>query len=441
MAFPRMFTVLQKFPNRRLEDIAGTVEAELTRENFAARVRSGGTVAIGVGSRGISNTSAIVKAVVAYWTNKSFHPFIFPAMGSHGAATAQGQTDVLAKYGINPEAMGCPIRSSLDTVSIGSTPEGIEAHLDKHAFGSDGVMMIGRVKWHTDFEGKLESGLFKMMAIGLGKWTGAATYHSRAFSLGLEQVIRSVGRRVLATGKIIGGLAILEDARHNTAELHAVPAATMEQREEELLERVKSWMGRIPFDLDLLIVDEIGKNISGARMDTRIVNRGVAGQYNPWAAAPNITRIFVREMSPYSYGNASGVGMADIVTDRLVDAIDLRPLYINTLTSLSPACARIPMHFATDRECIERIAKTCGKDDMSCLRIGRIHNTLELSPIALSETMRAEIESNEMLEVAGPPQELAYDEAGNLLPLLQQSLHVLGDHIDLDVQTVAGSAR
>jgi hypothetical protein len=440
MAFPRMFTVLQKFPNRRLEDIPGAVEAELQRENFAAKVRPGGTIAIGVGSRGISNSAAIVKAVVAYWNDNGFAPFIFPAMGSHGAATAQGQTDVLAKYGINPESMGCPIRSSLDTVSIGATPEGIEAHLDKHAFGSDGIMMIGRVKWHTDFEGKLESGLFKMMAIGLGKWTGAATYHSRAFSLGLEQVIRSVGRQVLATGKIIGGLAILEDARHNTAEVHAVPAATMERREEELLARVKSWMGRIPFDLDLLIIDEIGKNISGAGMDTRVVNRGVAGQYNPWANTPRITRIFVREMSPYSYGNASGVGMADIVTDRLVEAIDLRPLYINTLTSLSPACARIPMHFATDRECIERISKTCGKETMSTLRIGRIHNTLELSPIALSETLRAEIESNEMLEIAGPPEELAYDEGGNLLPL-QQSLHVLSDDVDLDVETVAGSAR
>lgn len=439
MTFPRMFTVLQKFPNRRLEDIQGAVLSELTGSNFGASVRPGGTVAIGVGSRGISNIATIVKAVVGYWKDAGFEPFIFPAMGSHGAATAEGQTDVLAHYGITPETMGCPLRSSLETVSIGTTPEGIEAHLDKNAFGSDGVMMIGRVKWHTDFEGKLESGLFKMMAIGLGKWAGAATYHSRAFSLGLEQVIRSVGRQVLGTGKIVGGIAILEDARHNTAEIHAVRADVMERREEELLERVKSWMGRIPFDLDLLIIDEIGKNISGAGMDTRVVNRGVAGQYNPWAAAPTITRIFVRELSANTYGNASGVGMADIVTDRLVAAIDLKPLYINTLTSLSPACARIPMHFATDRECIERIAKTCGKDDMSTLRIGRIRNTLELSPLALSETLRAEIEANELLETAGPAQEIAYDESGNLLPL-QQSLHVLSDHIDLNVQAVSGAA-
>ena len=204
-------------------------------------------------------------------------PFIFPAMGSHGAATAEGQADVLAHYGIIEETMGCPIVSSLDVVPLTKTPDGIQTYMDRNAFESDGVMFLGRVKWHTDFDGTIESGLFKMMAIGLGKFAGAGHYHTYAYKLGLAHVIRSIGREVLKSGKILGGLAILEDAYHNTAQLTAVPVGEMERREEELLALVKSWMARIPADLDILIVDEMGKEISGAGMDTKVVNRGVAG--------------------------------------------------------------------------------------------------------------------------------------------------------------------
>ncbi len=224
-------------------------------------------------------------------------PFIFPAMGSHGAATAEGQADVLAHYGIIEATMGCPVVSSLEVVSLGRTPDGIEAFMDRNAFESDGVMLVGRVKWHTDFAGKIESGLFKMMAIGLGKFAGAQRYHTYAYKLGLEHVICSIGRQVLASGKILGGLAILEDAHHSTAQVTAVPVEVMEQKEEELLRLVKSWMGRIPLDLDVLILDEIGKNISGAGMDTKVVNRGVYGEYNPWPGAPRIERIFIRGLS------------------------------------------------------------------------------------------------------------------------------------------------
>src|SRR5207244_10224845 len=197
---------------------------------------------IGVGSRGIANIATIVRSVVDYWKQQGCRPFIFPAMGSHGAATAEGQADVLAHYGIHEATMGCPIVSALEVVPLGKTAEGIEAFMDRSAYESDGVMLVGRVKAHTDFAGKIESGLFKMMAIGLGKFAGAQRYHTYAYKLGLEQVIRSVGRQVLASGKILGGLAILEDAHHNTAQLTAVPVESMEQREEELLSLAKSWM-------------------------------------------------------------------------------------------------------------------------------------------------------------------------------------------------------
>src|SRR5437763_5725513 len=209
--------------------------------------------------------------------------------------------------------------------------------MDKMAYESDGVMLVGRVKAHTDFAGKIESGLFKMMAIGLGKFAGAQRYHTYAYRLGLEHVIRSVGRQVLKSGRILGGLAILEDANHNTARLDAVPVEVMEQREEENLALVKSWMARIPCDLDVLILDEIGKNISGAGMDTKVVNRGVQGEYNPWPATPRFHRIFVRDLSELTYNSAVGLGLADVVTDRLVDRTDWEPTTINSLTANTPA--------------------------------------------------------------------------------------------------------
>ena len=233
MRFPRLLVTRQKFPDRRIPDVAAEVEKQLAASGFAARVKPGARIAIGVGSRGIHNYAPIVRSVVRYWHEHGMRPFLFPAMGSHGAATAEGQADVLAHYGITEAAMGCPIVSHLDVVSLGKTADGIEAFMDKTAYESDGVMLVGRVKWHTDFAGKIESGLFKMMAIGLGKFAGAQRYHAYAYRLGLEHVIRSVGRQVLKSGKILGGLAILEDANHNTAKLDAVPVEEMEQREED----------------------------------------------------------------------------------------------------------------------------------------------------------------------------------------------------------------
>jgi hypothetical protein len=423
MQFPRLLVVNQKFPDRRIADIPAEVHRQLTASDFAGRVKPGARVAIGVGSRGISNIATITHHTVKYWLDAGMKPFIFPAMGSHGAATAQGQADVLANYGITEATMGCPVISRLDVVSLGKTADGIEAFMDKLAYESDGVMFIGRVKWHTDFEGKIESGLFKMMAIGLGKFAGAQNYHTYAYNLGLEHVIRSVGRQVLASGKIIGGLALLEDAYHNTGKIDAVPVEAMEQREEGNLALVKSWMAKIPMDLDILVLDEIGKNISGAGMDTKVANRGVNGEYNPWPGIPKFHRIFVRNLSEHTYNSAVGLGMADVVTDRLVNRIDWQPTTINSLTANTPASIRTPVHFATDRECLARFAPTVGKHDLSTVTYGWIRNTMELTRLALSENVRAQVEANPILQIEATV-EMDFDTAGNLIsPFVEVAAH------------------
>jgi hypothetical protein len=413
MPLPRMLPVRQHFPDCSLPDVRGEILRQLTARQFAARVRPGARIAIGVGSRGIANIATITRAAVDYWKSQGARPFIFPSMGSHGGATAEGQADVLAHYGIHEATMGCPIVSSLDVVSTGRTPEGIDTFMDRTAFESDGAMLIGRVKWHTDFSGKLESGLFKMTAIGLGKFAGAQRYHTYAYKLGLEHVIRTVGRQVLMSGKILGGLAILEDANHNTGRIVAVPAHEMEQTDEELLVEARGWMGRLPFALDVLIVDEIGKNISGSGMDSKVVNRSVHGESNPWPDTPRMERIFIRDLSAHTYGNAMGVGMADVVHNRLLAKIDWEATLVNSLTANTPTEIRTPIHFPSDRECLERISTVVGRLDPAEVTYGWIKNTMELGFLRLSENLRNQIVENSTLEIVGSAEAIEADEAGN----------------------------
>ncbi len=392
MELPRFVQIELRFPNRAISDIPGRIRQELSQADFTGRLKPGSRLAIGVGSRGISNIATIVKSVVDFWKERGVQPFLFPAMGSHGAATAEGQADVLAHYGIHQATMGVPVISSLDVVPLGKTPEGISTFLDKNAHDSDGVFLIGRVKWHTDFAGAIESGLFKMMAIGLGKFAGAQQYHTFGYKLGLERVIRSVGSQVLSSGKILGGLAIQEGAHHETAALVAVSAsggpAAMAKREEELLREVKSWMAKLPApEIDVLILDEIGKNISGAGMDTKVVNRSVHGEYNPWADTPKSHRIFLGALSSNTYHNGVGLGMADVVHDRLLDDIDWRPTYINSLTASTPAAIRTPIHFSSDEGCLDRISRTVGKADQATVTYCRIKNSLELAYGFVSENL------------------------------------------------------
>jgi hypothetical protein len=410
----RLLLVRQNFPDLRLADVRAEARRQLEHSDFAARLQPGARVAIGVGSRGIANIADIVHSVVQYWRGHGMTPFIFPAMGSHGAATPEGQADVLAHFGITERSMDCPIVSRLDIVSLGVTDDGVEVFMDAAAHAADAVMIVGRVKWHTTFDGRIESGLMKMTAIGLGKFAGAQKYHTHAQRLGLEHVIRTAARRVLQSGKVIGGLAILEDAHHNTAKLDAVPADGMEPREEESLALVKSWMPRLPCDLDVLIVDEMGKNISGTGMDAKVVNRGPACEYNPWPGLPSIGRIFVRDLDPRTCGNALGIGMADVTTDRLVRHIDWEPTRVNALSSGIPSRIRVPAHFAGDRECLDWVGATAGKLDPAQVTYGWIRNTLELGRLAISPNLRARIKGQTQVEVEGEI-DVKWDADGNLV--------------------------
>jgi hypothetical protein len=423
MIFPRFALVEQRFPSRQIPDIPTKIHEELGQADFSSRVPKGGRVAIGVGSRGISNIATIVKSVVDFWKQQGARPFLFPAMGSHGAATAEGQADVLAHYGIDEGSMGVPVMSSLDVVSLGKTAEGMEVFMDKHAYQSDAVFLVGRVKWHTDFSGPIESGLCKMMAIGLGKLAGARQYHTFAYRIGLEQVIRSVGAKMLETGKVLGGLAVLEGAYHETAGLIAVSSANgataMLQHEEELLRTVKSWMAKLPApEIDILIVDEIGKNISGAGMDTKVINRSIRVEYNPFPDTPIVHRIYIRGLSSNTYGNGVGLGMADVVHQRLLEGIDWHPTWLNSLTASTPSAIRTPIHFRTDRECLERIAPTVGKIDLSDVTYCRIVNTLELQQSWVSENLIPSLSSG--AHVASEPIEAPFDAAGDFEDFLSR---------------------
>ncbi len=414
MGLPRLIEIRQRLPNRSLPDVYQSVRDEMGAAEWVARVPSGSRIAVGVGSRGISNIDSIVRGVVDAWRDRGVKPFIIPVMGSHGGGTAEGQREVLAHYGITEAAMGVPVVSTLDVVRIGESPQGIAVSMDKAAREADGVMLCSRVKWHTGFDGKLESGIHKMMAIGLGKWEGAKRYHMWAIRLGLEEVIREVGRVMLDTGQMLGGLAILEDAHHNTAEVHAVGAANMVSHEEQLLERVKGWKANVPVpSFDLLIVDEIGKNISGSGMDTKVINRSGMGR-NCWPQLPRIERIYARSLTPHGGGNAVGIGLCDIIHDRLHAAVDFPKTWINSFTASSTVGCMCPPHFPTDRECIEKILATCGRADLAECSVVWIRNTMELGRMRVSENLLHGLSTNPTIEIQGSARPIEFDADGQL---------------------------
>lgn len=419
MGLPRLIEIRRRFPDRSLPNVYRAVREEMDSAPWVAAVPAGSRIAVGVGSRGIANLATIVRGVVDAWVDRGVQPFIIPVMGSHGGGTARGQREVLAHYGITEKSMGVPVVSSLDVVQIGTSPQGIDVSMDKAAWEADGVMLCSRVKWHTGFDGKIESGVHKMMAIGLGKWEGARRYHMWAVRLGLEQVIREVGKLMLATGRMLGGLAILEDANHSTAEVHALGAANMVSREEELLARVKEWKANIPFaKLDLLVVDEIGKNISGSGMDTKVINRSSLGR-NCWPGLPRIERIYARSLTPHGGGNAVGIGLCDIIHDRLFDAVDFGKTWINSFTASSTVGCMCPPHFPSDRECIERILATCGKADISECSVVWIRNTMELAQMRVSEDLYQRLSNDSSVEVLGEATPIDFDAAGQIADSMQ----------------------
>ncbi len=412
MFYPRMLRVKQLFDATRVADVPATVRAELERAGLARVIRPGQSVAIAAGSRGITNGALIVKAIVDALRALRAEPFIVPAMGSHGGATADGQTKVLESYGITEAYTGAPIHSSMDVVELGTTEDGIPIHFDRNAYEADHIVLVNRIKPHTSFAGPIESGIMKMLMIGLGKHAGAAVYHRAAVTIPWERVVRTAGRALLGRCRVACGLAIVENAYDETARIEVLAPDEIEAREPALLVLAKKWMPRLPVDrADLLIVDEMGKNISGVGMDTNVTGRKPGAELN---GGPRIGRLFVRELAPESHGNAHGIGLAEFTTTRLVRAMDYRATVVNSLTAVHPEAALVPVHFESDREAIDAALGTIGLEPPAQARIVRIRNTLRLGEVEVSEPCRVELLQRSDVEIVGPPRELAFDAAGNL---------------------------
>jgi hypothetical protein len=377
-------------------------------------IKPGQTVALTAGSRGVANIATILKAAADYLRTIGAKPFIIPAMGSHGGGTVDGQLDVLRHYGITEDSMGVPLRATMEVVQVGETSDGIPVWLDKYASEADHIGVINRVKPHTDFGGAIESGLFKMMTIGLGKYHGAQHYHRANVQHGYEHVIRAVGRTMLTQARIAFGLGVIENGYDQTAVIRAVCTSQFEDVELELQALSKKLAARLPFDfIHLLIVEEMGKNISGAGMDTKVIGRIMNIIEQP-PKHPRILRIYVRDLHDDSYGNATGVGLADFVSRRLVSKIDPTATYINCLTGLSPESARIPITLDTDREAVDAALGTIGLVKSDEARIVRIRNTLLLEELDVSEALLPEVKQRDTLEMLWGPKGLAFDNNGGL---------------------------
>ena len=416
MALPKMTRIQQQFEVPVLDDLPAAIHAELDRINAAAIVKPGETVAITAGSRGVANVATAVKATVDYLKALGAYPFVVPAMGSHGGATSEGQRSVLEHYGITEATVGAPVKATMDVVELGKTADGLPVFFDRYAAEADHVIPLNRIKAHTDFNGSIESGLMKMMVIGLGKQQGANLYHRAFFQYGFEHIITTVGGFILDSGKIAFGLGLIENAHEDTAKAVAMPAAQLLQTERELLVEAKSLMGRLPFDeLDLLIVDWTGKNISGTGMDTNVIGR-MMQNFEPEPAKPAILRIFVRDLTEESDGNATGIGLADFTTTRLVDQIDRHSTYMNGITALGPQKSKIPFYYDTDREAIEVALDTIGLTEPEDARVIRIESTLRLTELDISEVLLEDAKLHSRLEVMGETKPFAFDATGNLLP-------------------------
>lgn len=390
MNLPPLARVRQKIAQPRVEDVAGTVRRLILESGLRGRVPAGGTIAVGVGSRGIKNIAAMARAAVDALKEMGYRPFIVAAMGSHGGATPEGQRELLASYDVTEEAMGVSVKTDMETVVLGTNPVGLPIYFDRNAHGADGIVLLNRVKAHSDFVGPYESGIVKMLTIGLGKRDGASQVHKLGLR-GLKEVLPAVGRFLVANTKFALGLAILENARDETAEIVPLEPHNVLEDEPKLLARARELMGRLPFDqIDLLIVGELGKNYSGAGMDPNVIGRLMIETQSDFER-PVVTRLVVLDVSEESHGNIVGVGFADLTTERLVAGMDEQAFRINALTSCCLERGRIPFTFATDREVIEKALDTCWRIDPAEARVVVIPNTLETDVLWVSEPMEAEV--------------------------------------------------
>ena len=419
--FPRTFRVRQHFERPVVADVPATVRAELSRLGLAEQVRPGQSIAITGGSRGITNIALILQAAAQFFRDLQARPFIVAAMGSHGGGTAAGQRAILANYGITEEFCGCPIRSDMETVVIDQTPEGVPVHFARDALAADHVLVVARVKPHTELFGEHQSGLMKMLLIGLGKHEGAKIYHRAFVDYSLDQIVRSVGRRVIEKGRILASLGIVENACDETGLIRAVRPSEMETQDRELLALARRWLPRLPFDhADLLLIDEIGKEISGCGMDTNVIGRKHHEHSSTADEFPKIKRIAVRSLTEQTHGNATGLGKSEFCLSRVVEAMDPGITYINVTTACFPQVGMIPPHYRTDREMLAVALGTIGLTEPPDARLLWIRNTLHLQELECGEAYLPLARQRPDLEILTEPRELPFDRTGMLPPRLTE---------------------
>lgn len=418
---PKLIEISQTYPPSPRLDFHSLLAEQFHKEGLNSKISPGMRIAVGVGSRGIANLKEIVEGALRLLITAGARPFVIPAMGSHGGATPEGQMKVLTEYGITAESLGVRIDADMQVEKIGTAPGGRDVVFSVPALRADGIVVINRVKPHTDFRGTLGSGIQKMLTIGFGKQIGAANVHRAAAHVGHETAIRQFADVILRNLRVLCGIAILEDQHHQTAELRVLGPDAIVSEEPVLLERARSLMPSLPLDeIDLLIIDQIGKEISGTGMDTNIIGRDIAGYSTSLQhfdePRPHISRIFVRDLSLATNGNGIGIGLADFTTDRAIKALDLRSMYINATTSIGLHAAKIPIHFPNDREAIHEALASLASPHPEAIRIVRILNTLSLERVQVSEGCVEEFQNRPRINTIGTAHAMYFDQAGNLLP-------------------------
>jgi hypothetical protein len=418
MKFPEMVRIRLIPEAPKVSDLENTLGRELAALELSSKIKPGSRIAVTAGSRGIANMERILRFLVGRIRSDGGEPFLFPAMGSHGGGTAIGQREILESLGITEESVGAPIRSSMEVVEIGTSSFGFPVLVDKQAAEADGIVVVNRVKPHTEFEGPIESGLMKMMAIGMGKHRGCFEVHKQTVHYGYRRVIPDIGRVILNTLPILFGIATVENVHDETAWIQAVLPDQFAAEEEKLLVKAKRLMARLPVDkLDVLIVDEMGKNISGTGMDSNVIGR-IMFIGEPEPKAPKITRIVVLDLTDPSHGNAIGIGLADYTTRGLVDKIDFKATATNAITAMTPEKGRIPIALETHREAVEAAFTSIGAVDPEKARVIHIKNTLEMAHMDVSAALMDEIRHREEMQVVRELGPLSFDSKANLAPVL-----------------------
>jgi hypothetical protein len=403
VSLPRLVKVRQNFPALEIKDVGKAAQKAIHGSGVLARISQGDRVAIAVGSRGVSAISILVREVVRAVRSAGGLPFLVPAMGSHGGATAEGQRDVLEQLGVTEKFTEAPIISSMEVVEVGRLANGLPVYIDKHAFEADKVIVVNRIKPHTAFRGPIESGLMKMITIGLGKQKGAEAAHAYSFKYMAEHVPK-MAKITMSHVPIIFGLATIENAYDQPAKIVAIPAEKLEEMEPPLLLEAKSLMPKILFNpIDVLVVDEIGKDISGDGMDPNITGR-YATQYA--SGGLDVSRVVVLGLTTKTHGNANGIGLADITTKKVFDAIDWAKGYTNAITSTVIGTVKVPMFLDTEELAVKAAIKTCNAFDLSRVRLIRIQNTLALKEIFISESLLPEAQIRKDVDILSDPMDM-----------------------------------